>query len=212
MTHLYLIRHAEYQFTPDERPYERGLTARGEEQARRLAARLASGEIPTDVLISSTMTRARETAAILAPALGRPAIADADVEEWRNTDGHDLPWPDFLAQFNAASLDQRPFYFPVAGGETWARFMVRACTALNRIVQQHAGRTIAVVCHGGVIEASFHLFCGFSPLQFPAIGFAPAYTSITHWQRVAAQGRDLWVLERFNDTAHLRETGPGGGR
>lgn len=206
MTDLYLIRHGEYILTRDARPYERGLTPRGQEQARRLRDRLAaSGEIAADVLIASTMARARETAAIIAPALGLPVIDDDDVQEWRNTDGHDLPWGDFLEALIATPLNQRPFYFPVADGETWAKFMFRACNALNRIAQEHAGKTIAIVCHGGIIEASLILFCGLSPLQFPPIGIDPGYTSITHWRHITGRIRELWVLERVNDCAHLRD-------
>ena len=73
MTHLYLIRHGES--VANVQPIvagmrgDVGLTERGVAQADRLRERLAQGEIAADVLIASTLPRARQTAEIIAPAL-----------------------------------------------------------------------------------------------------------------------------------------------
>lgn len=57
-------------------------------QAERLRDRLArTGEITADVLIASPLPRARQTAEMLAPALGLMVTLDAEMEEWRNEDG-----------------------------------------------------------------------------------------------------------------------------
>ncbi len=88
-TNLYLIRHGEAvvnvkPIVGDMRG-DTGLTPLGVTQAERLRDRLAAtGEISADVLIASTMPRARQTAEIIAPALGLPILWDDDVQEMRS--------------------------------------------------------------------------------------------------------------------------------
>ncbi|MBZ0289267.1 MAG: histidine phosphatase family protein, partial [Anaerolineae bacterium] len=84
MTHLFIIRHGQY-LEDDAHPIiNPALSPEGITQAERLRDRLAvSGEIKADVLISSPLLRAKQTADIIAPALGVPVIIDPDMEEWR---------------------------------------------------------------------------------------------------------------------------------
>ena len=61
-----------------------GLSAEGVAQAERLRDRLAAtGEIRGDVLIFSHLAQVRETAEIIAPALGLPVVIDEQYEEFR---------------------------------------------------------------------------------------------------------------------------------
>jgi phosphohistidine phosphatase len=70
---LYLIRHAESASgEPDEL---RALTPAGEEQARAVGERLA-GRLPPEVVLSSPLLRARQTAAAIARPAGCEAVAD----------------------------------------------------------------------------------------------------------------------------------------
>ena len=204
MTHLYLIRHGDYHDVDNGVSYDGPLTSRGVAQVERLRDRLAAtGEIAADVLLASTLQRARQSAAILAPALGLPVIEDADLEEWRNEDGTLGP-EEFFALVRQTPAEQQPFLELRPGMETRAAFHLRAVAALNRIASAHAGKRVAVVCHGGVIEASFILFFGLSPFRFPDVYLPVANTSITHWY--LDQPEDLprrWSLERYNDAAHL---------
>ena len=198
MTQLFLIRHGDYERDTDS------LTQRGQMQAERLRARLAvTREIQPDVFISSTLTRAQETAAILAPAFDANLILDSDVEEWHNSSG-DMSEEDLVAALQALPPDQRVFFKPIEHGESWVDFQFRACNALNRITQDFADQTICVVCHGGIIEASFLLMFSLSTLSPPPVGLSPTHTSITHWHYTDVMGNGRWMLERFNDALHLR--------
>jgi phosphohistidine phosphatase len=72
MLHLYLIRHAE-AVPPDDPNYaddERPLTDSGRAQARKLGAALAAHGVRFDCVISSPLTRARQTAEELIQGLG----------------------------------------------------------------------------------------------------------------------------------------------
>jgi probable phosphoglycerate mutase len=206
-TRLTLIRHAAYVPLDEEQPDDPRLSPVGIAQARRLATRLTqTRDLSADVLISSTLRRARETAEIIAPALSLPIIFDKELIEWQNVEGTGLTMQQWFAGLMALPPDQRPHYTPTPGGETWAKFAFRACLALNRITQQHANKSIALVCHGGIIEASFLFALGLSPLEpFPLMmNLGPDFTSITCWRRVTPRSIYRWRLESYNSSWHLR--------
>lgn len=210
MTHLYLIRHGEAISAVKRTISNTRLSPFGIQQAERLRDRLAaSGEIAADVLIASTMLRARHTAEIIAPALGLPIVFDEEVEEWRDGDADDMSFDAYQQNFKAVPFDQKPFFHLAPGAESWTQFMFRVCTALNRVIQEHAGKTIVIVCHGGVVDAAFFLFLGISTLQFPRAFFNTHNTSITHWHTVSSEEwiplPQAWLLERYNDVMHLRD-------
>ena len=85
MTHLFLIRHGQHIGAVQDNIGDTELSPLGVKQAERLRDRLsATGEIRADVLVSSTFRRAKQTAEIIAPALGLPIIFDDEVQEWRS--------------------------------------------------------------------------------------------------------------------------------
>lgn len=205
MTRLVLVRHGESNTTVARviGGYRTcsGLSPLGRKQAEALSERLArTGEIHADVLIASGFPRAIETAELLASALGdRAVVVDPEVGE------HD-PGPEYDGVSFEAFLerngmpdwegDAHGVVFP--GGETLAEFHHRVGRALHRIAADHDGRTVVIVCHGGVIDAAFR-----SLLRLPTSGvfeLRTVNTSITELVRVRA-GR--WQLVRYNDAAHL---------
>jgi len=181
MTHLYFIRHGQAISVVQQTTGDPGLSPLGVKQAERLRDRLAaSGEIAADILISSTMLRAKQTAEIIAPALGLPIIFDDEVQEERPGEALYMSEREFRAKFGAVTFEQKPFFRIAPGAETWVEFALRAGTALNRITHEHEGKTIVIVCHGGIVDSSFLLFFVLSSLQFPPIFFETHNTSITH--------------------------------
>jgi probable phosphoglycerate mutase len=200
VTSIYLIRHGDYDELVDGKPVENpGLSSRGIRQAELLRDRLAStSEIKADALISSPARRAHETAQILAPALGASVVLDTDLEEWRCDRGALSP-EEFTARWQRVSDAQRPFFQWVEGGESFLELSARVQLALNRIWQEHVGKTIALVTHGGVIQASFAYFFNLSATTIPGISIEN--TAITQWTRSADANR--WTLQRHNDHTHL---------
>lgn len=71
---LYLVRHAEA--APGEPDALRPLTAAGREQARVLGELFAEHGVQPDAVLCSPLLRARETATIVARAVGREPEAD----------------------------------------------------------------------------------------------------------------------------------------
>ncbi len=222
MTHLYLIRHAQADgrkpgsvgsAIPDA-----GLSPLGIIQAERLRDRFAeTSEIRADVLISSPLLRAKETAEIIAPALGLPVIVDDEVQELNLGDGEGLIFEELWEKYGDFGLDQEPFRRVATNGDSWAEFTLRACGALDRLIRAYDGKTIVIVCHGRVIDASFIYFLGLSTIKQLPIVLDPYYTSITHWYRGYFDGygwqESHWCLKRYNDYDHLLDSrleGTGG--
>lgn len=203
MTHLYLIRHAdsiEGQL-PDGKYGDLGLSPEGISQAERLRDRLTrTGEIKADVFIVSTMRRAQETAHILAPALGLPIISDADFEEWRCDDGS-LDPEEFMARWRAVPKSQAAYYRWIEGYESRIEFSLRVNLTLNRVLQEHAGKTLVVLSHGAFIQVSFPFFFGYGEAVIDRVVPEIRRTSITHWYK--SEDSERWILERSNDYHHV---------
>ncbi|MGH2487586.1 MAG: histidine phosphatase family protein, partial [Ktedonobacterales bacterium] len=167
---------------------------------------------------ASTLPRARQTAEILAPAIGKTIIWDDDVQELNVGAIDGVPWRDIAA--TVPDFRVEPFRPIAPGGENWPRFVLRVATAFERIIRENDGKTIVVVCHGGVIDSSFAIFYGMSAFAFPAVDLATRNTSITHWERHAPKDppghgdrtppdglSTRWRLVGYNDDTHVRDIG-----
>ena len=170
-------------------------------QAERLRDRLAaSGEIEADVLISSQFERARETAELVAPALGGLPIEVVDGfgehDPGEECDG--ITFAEFVERYGEREWESDPFSIGFPGGETLAQFHLRIGEAIADTLRRHEGKTIVVFCHGGVVDAALR-----QALKAPSVGAFDIWTlntSITELQLVKP-GR--WRLLRYNDHAHL---------
>jgi probable phosphoglycerate mutase len=81
-------------------------------------------------------------------------------------------------------------------------FGARVIPAIDRIVDDHPGHNVAVVCHGGVINTYVGHVLG---LAFEQPGFFyPNYTSI---HRIVASRSGVRSLVTLNETSFLRGTG-----
>jgi probable phosphoglycerate mutase len=205
MTELLIIRHGEYEFNEAAPPFDRGLTPVGIAQSERLRDRLAADKtLKPDVLLSSPVARADQTAAILAPTLNLPVITEPDLAEWDNFDGSPESL-EFFAKIKEIPYTSLQHIVPFPGALTYAQFAVRVCQRLNRIVEEYAGKTILIVAHGGIIECSFIYAYGLSPLA-PApvmLNLDPYYTSITRWENKQDSRNLPWRLITYNDYSHL---------
>ncbi len=215
MTHLYIIRHGQAQAAVEGRiagiKGDTGLSELGIEQATRLRERLlATQEIKADVFIASNIPRARQTAEIIAPALGLPLLLDEEVQELRPGEADGLDGQEYQKRYTQNWHDTSAFANISPGGESWPEFLLRASRALERITTEHAGKTIVLVCHGGVVHSSFLYFFGSSILVTPAIvELQTKNTAITHWQRGNFYRKEpnllQWKLICHNDDFHLRD-------
>ena len=210
MTQLYLIRHAEAMAAIKGFIGDGGLSSLGVVQAERLRDRLeATKEIAADVLITSTFPRAHQTAEIIAPALGLPPILDDAIQELRPGEADGMPVEMFRKTFGEVDFMHNPYRPLAPSGENWGQFMLRVGEALDRIVRKYAGKTIVLVCHGGVIDGSFLYFFKMSAWTLPPARFYTRNASITHWQQLTSEINEekYWHLIKYNDAFHLHDIG-----
>jgi 2,3-bisphosphoglycerate-dependent phosphoglycerate mutase len=209
-TRLVLIRHGESRATVDQIVGGHrgctGLSELGVRQAKALAERLAAtGELGSvDVLSTSILPRAIETAELIAPALGWPPDAvtqDCGFCELHPGECDGMTWDEFGDVYGNPDMRANPYARLSPGGESLAEFQVRAGRALTAVVREHPGQTAVLACHGGIVGASMTTF-----LDLPAFGRLVELqidnTSITEWL-VPADGVGRPTLVRFNDCAHL---------
>jgi len=208
MTRLVLVRHGESQVTVASvvgGPQScTGLSPLGRLQAQRLCERWATApELYVDVLVASQYARARETAEIIAPAIGGlPVVCEAGFGEHDpgpECDG--LTYKELLARHPGIVNgwdSQDPFATTFPGGETIAAFQYRVGSAVRRLVEAHEGKTVVVACHGGVIEAVLRL-----ALKAPAMGAFQVYTRNASITELSLVNTNTWRIERYNDAAHL---------
>jgi probable phosphoglycerate mutase len=173
---------------------ETPLSARGLEQAERLAARLARW--PIGRILSSDLMRARMTAERVARVTGAPLELDPGLQErnfgeLRGTPYAELPCDPFA-----------PGYVP-PGGESWEDLHARADAVWERVVRlarETAGHLVVVthglVCHS-LVTRRLLLAQGVRAPQ----GFAN--TSVT-----LIEPDPPWRVALANCTAHL-EAGEG---
>jgi probable phosphoglycerate mutase len=187
---LLLIRHA-LPIRVDEGsvrgPADPALSDLGHAQARALSEWL-HGE-PLHALWSSPMRRARETAAPVAARLGLEITYDEGLAEFDKDAGSYIP----IEELKAAG-DPRWNEVP----EQPEHFQAVVVDAVERVVVRHPGQRVAIVCHGGVINAYAGHVLGIADPLF----FLPTYTSIS---RVFAASTGERSIASLNETAHLRD-------
>ena len=167
----------------------------GVEQAERLAQRLAGKKI--HAVYSSHLVRARQTAQPLADQRGLPVVEHVDLEEVRLGD-----WANGEFRRRAASRDPEWVAWSrtgrwdgIPGGEGDDLFRARVTGVIDQLVPQHRGQTIAVVAHGGSINAYVAELLG----MHRSLVFTIENTSITA-VRLGAHGPTLVTV---NDCHHL---------
>jgi probable phosphoglycerate mutase len=171
-----------------------GLTDRGFAQARALRDRLAAEGFTADVLLASTLPRARQTAEVLGEALGVEPACHAELCEHVPGEIDGNLWETWERFDPVAELD-RPLS---PGGESTREFLARVRGLLERVASEHDGRTVVAATHGGVVWASMRVLLGMTANPWIQTDF----TSVTEW-RYEGGG---WRLARTNDVAHLAGT------
>ena len=214
-TDLYLVRHGEA--VANVEPViggvrgDRGLTRRGHEQCRLLEERLEHERMRADRLVSSTLPRALQTAEYVSRALALPVLHDEELHELRPGEADGLTVDEWRARYRAGEVPAGtwdPYRVFSPGGESWAMFLARAVEALSGLLVRYRDETVVVVCHAGIVEASFALAFGLDGSE-KRVDCSPANTSITQWRHEqSAAGERAWRLTSFNDARHLRTQAP----
>ena len=154
--HICIARHGETDW--NQRGVLQGwldvpINAHGRRQAHALAAALRVEGFAA--VWSSPLARARETADLVAAALGLPAPTCHDGLKERNFGAVQGIPKDELAEFNPALYEQILRRNPAAqlvGGESMDEFADRVQGAFTEIGARHRGSRVLVITHGWVMD------------------------------------------------------------
>lgn len=192
---LILIRHGLPHRDDGGSGADPGLDPLGHRQAEAVAAWLAD-EPALAAIYTSPLRRARETAAPLATRLGYEPVVVDELAEWdRDADR-------YVHAEDLRALDEGAWQALAAGrldafGVDLVAFGERVTRGFDGIVAAHPATTVAVVCHGGVINTFLAGLLGLDRVIF----FDPAYAGIS---RVLASRRGHRMVASVNETGHLR--------
>ena len=151
-------------------------------------------------LYSSDLRRARQTAERIAH---RMQLLPAFLPEFRERrygffEGltYDESRARYPADYHAFETREPDFVIPF-GGESLQQLHARVSGGLRELAVQHAGETIIVVTHGGVLDIVNRLVRG-NPLSAPRDFLIP--NAGINWLRVRDE---TWTLESWGQTGHL---------
>ncbi len=201
--HFVFLRHGESIGNAESRwqgQSDYALTERGRAQARALAERWKSEAAKFDLIISSPLVRAKETAEIVASALGvkielDPILLERNIGEMEG-----------LTMEEVRKIPQPPYitpYDPIGGeGEgDWALFL-RAGQALHDLVRRPPGSYL-IVSHGGLLNQLMNAIIGIAPHVDPSgVRFRFENTAFARVLYFPYQHR--WAIDTVNDRAHLK--------
>ena len=191
-TRLYLVRHGCTASNRDRRYMgrsEEGLSNEGRWQVRQLAQRLAGNELAA--IYSSPLRRTKETAQIVAQPhrldVGVAAeFNELDLSRWVGLTAAEIEarepqaWDTWCAD---------PANLALPGIEPFDRLRLRVRCGFEALIKRHAGATVAVVTHDGIIRIAV----------LEALGM-----SLRHYRAIAVSNTGMTVLDFTPERAYLR--------
>ena len=204
---LHCVRHGESTYNAEGRLQGQSdrpvLSERGRRQSAAAAEALTA--FPVAAIYSSPLSRARQTAEIIAARLGLeirtdPRLKEIDVGVFEDRLRSEVAavYPEELARWASGDVE-----FRIPGGESRRDLARRGAEALEAIAAAGLGQVV-VVAHGGLLVAAMKALLG---LLFDGPPTALENGSITR----LAQDRDgRWKILALDQTDHLRGIGLGG--
>jgi broad specificity phosphatase PhoE len=154
VTTIFLARHGESDWNAANRfqgHSDRPLTDLGRRQAEELAEAVAAEKV--DAIYSSPLSRALETARIVAMRTGLEVVEDEDLREvdtggWSGLSREEVQrrFPEGFERWVSGGAGWED-------GETYEEMAARTLEAVSRIAAAHPGGRVLVVSHGGPIRA-----------------------------------------------------------
>ncbi len=185
-TRLILIRHGETDWNVEGRYQGQAdppLNPKGIEQARRLAQILKDKGI--DVIYSSPLKRAWQTAQIIAqvidaPVYPEPRLMEINQGEWEGLHVTEIQarYPEIFQQW-----EKDPWHTHIPGGETLTQVQKRVYAAVDEILSKHPGQTIALVTHRTPIALLKVRYQGLDPKLVRKIELPNTY-----WEEIRVGG------------------------
>ncbi|MCU9615020.1 histidine phosphatase family protein [Caldibacillus lycopersici] len=173
------------------------LTSLGELQARKMAKYVAKN-IQPEIIISSPLKRAKQTAEILQTYTKCELLLEPNLMEFNNGVLAGLSREE-AAHMYPLPKSGRPIYVPIKNGESELEFRYRADYVFHKIITEYnMYNRVAIVSHGGLISNLLQTF-----LDLPVaskVAFATGDTGF-HYLAMTENSR---IIKFLNMQAHLQ--------
>lgn len=199
-TRFIVVRHGETAWNAQGRiqgHLDSPLNEEGLAQAILVGERLARESI--DTILCSDLGRVLQTVQPLADRVGIEPVRHAQLRErclgiFQGLTSAECQarHPGDYARFHGRDVDH-----VVPGSESIRQVYARVSTFFDAKAREHAGSTVVVVTHGGIIDALYRHVTG-TPLE--KLRDFPIYNASLNWMCWEA---DRWQLERWGDISHL---------
>ena len=202
-TRFCLVRHGETDWNVERRLQghtDIDLNQQGMAQAEQMAKALKAINLKFDVLYTSDLLRAANTAKAVEETFGVNAIPDEALRE------RHLGALQGLTTADASALKptlweihlSRNLDHSLEGGESILEFSHRIHGVLEKIRLQHLGKTILLVSHGGTLDMIYRLASNQALEAERAVNVPNASLN---W--ISHDGSS-WSVDNWADTSHLR--------
>lgn len=165
---FYIVRHGETEWNVKgfyQGSSDTPLNKLGEEQAKSLARKLE--HIRFDAIFSSDLLRANKTAEALALERQMEVKTTEILRErsWGSLEGRSAEYArkelkDAFAKFETLSEQEKTAFKFVEDMESFDEVIPRFITFIRELAVAYAGKTVLVVCHGGIMRG-FLIHLGF---------------------------------------------------
>ncbi len=199
-TRLCVVRHGETAWNAEHRvqgQLDVPLNAIGLAQAQ-AAARVLSRE-KFDAIYSSDLSRARQTAQPAATLLSMEVAIDPALRERHYGIFERLTYAEVKTRYpeDYARFEARDPEYAFRTGESLKDFSARSIAVISKIANAHAGQSILVFTHGGVLDKLYRFVAGLPLSAQREFGIPNA--GLNRIERTAAG----WQIRAWADTAHL---------
>ena len=201
-TRFCLVRHGETDWNARRRLQghtDIDLNLRGIAQAEQMARALKKINLQFDVLYTSDLQRAANTAKEIERLFNTSALVSSALRERHLGALQGLTMgeaPKLEPELWRSHLD-RNLNEELRGGESIIQFSSRIKEALDQILQQNIGKTILIVSHGGALDMMYRLASSQSLDSEKAVAVPNASLN---W--ISHDGQS-WKVDGWGDTSHL---------
>jgi probable phosphoglycerate mutase len=208
---LFIVRHGQSQSNADweiiQKPVDNNssLTTLGENQAEKLAEWMKTAITQVDLIYSSSLTRALQTAKSIAEAYDLTIYQDHRLREGGHSYSDGSPIPDDLLPMNKRldwhSKPFEPLDPSVEGCESYADVKERVAGFLDEIIASHLGKTIVAVTHAWTSNAFYDVILNSCALRQCHIHFGN--TAISYFRYNPEWELGPWYAYFLAQTPHV---------
>lgn len=200
-TKIILVRHGETIWNKELRfqgHRDIPLSEKGQEQAAKLSARLSAENI--DAFYASDLSRALETAGIVAKPHGREVLPVPELRETNFGKWEGMTYNEIIAVYNEEMqrFRENPLQNRIPGGETLQEVADRCMAGINKIISRHPDQTVLVAAHGGTIKVVVSFVLGLDLKNYWKIKQDNVAVNIIEFYN-----NDQAIVCLLNDTGHL---------